>query len=73
MIDIEAIRKRNEERKSGRCYDCAHAHDDSDAKADIDALLAEVDQLRAAVSPVPVPVAGSPEHSAPDPPSPRET
>jgi len=46
MIDLEAIRARNETRKSGWCYDCKHAHDDSDPKADIDALLAEVERLR---------------------------
>jgi|GEM_PF-2050937 len=46
MIDLDAIRARNETRKSGWCYDCKHAHNDSDPKADIDALLAEVERLR---------------------------
>ena len=44
--DLAAIRERNEGRKSGSCYDCGHAHDGSDARADIDALLAEVERLR---------------------------
>lgn len=46
MIDLEAIRARNETRKRGNCYDCGHAHNDSDARADIDALIAEVERLR---------------------------
>lgn len=52
MIDLEAIRARNEERKKGpkqgvyrEALDVAEEH--AEAVADIDALLAEVDRLSA--------------------------
>jgi len=44
-IDTRLYRSRNDMRKTGACYDCKHAHDDSSAVTDIDELIAEVERL----------------------------